>query len=130
MKTIKLLGSLLLLTGISISNTALADHGRGGHVDFGLYIGAPYPHYYYPPPYYYPPTYYSPYPYYPPAVVVPAQPPVYIEQGNPPQAPQQTQAPQASNFWYHCDKPEGYYPYVKECAAGWQKVSPTPPAQQ
>ena len=34
----------------------------------------------------------------------------------------------ASNYWYYCSNPQGYYPYVKECPAGWQKVAPQPPA--
>jgi hypothetical protein len=129
MKKIKLLNCLILLAGISVSNVALADHGHGGghgggHFGFGLYLGAPYIYPY--SPYYYPPY---PYAYYPPTVVVPAQPQVYIEQDNQQPAPSQTSAPQANNYWYYCDKPEGYYPYVKECPAGWQKVSPTPPQQ-
>jgi len=125
---VTLLSGLMLLAGISVSSSALAEHGRGGHAEFGVYLGAPYPYY---DPYYYPRHYYpDPY-YYPPVVVVPApaQPPVYTEQNAPPPATQVAPAPQATNYWYHCDKPEGYYPYIKECPAGWQKVSPTPPPQ-
>jgi hypothetical protein len=51
---------------------------------------------------------------------VPAQPTTYIEQ-NPP-AQQET-----SGWWYYCETSRGYYPYVKECPAGWQRVPPTPP---
>lgn len=133
MKKSNLLCGVVLLAGISISGSALADrgyrhddgrgygHGRG-EVGIGFYFGSPYPAPYYPSPYYYP------YPYYPPVmtVPVPAQPPVYIEQDSPQQAP----VPQASNYWYHCDNPNGYYPYIKECPGGWQKVVPTPPPQQ
>jgi len=32
-----------------------------------------------------------------------------------------------SYFWYRCDKPSGYYPYVKECPDGWQQVVPQIP---
>lgn len=127
MKNIKLLCGVMLLAGVSISGTALAEHG---HVGVGLYFGVPFPGYYYPPPYY---PYPYPYPYYPPVVVetAPAQPPVYVEQGNPQLLPpQQAPAPQAGSYWYHCDNPEGYYPYIKECPGGWQKVVPTPPPQQ
>ena len=125
MRNMKLLCSLMLLIGVSVSGTALADRGHGhgghgghrghGHVGVGLYFGIPYAYPLYPPPYYYP----YPYAYYPPA---PAQPPVYIEQ---------QEAPVTSDeyYWYHCDKPEGYYPYIKECPNGWQKVEPTPPPQ-
>ena len=133
MKNIKLLYGLMLFGSIVFSGSALADHGygehggHGGHVGIGFYFGAPYPYNYYPYPYY-------PYPYnyYPPVVVTPAQPPVYVEQGVPPPPSTAQQAPSVpdNNYWYHCDKPDGYYPYVKECPSGWQKVTPTPPPQQ
>jgi hypothetical protein len=67
--------------------------------------------------------YYSPYypPYYPPAVA-PA-PSVYMEQPAQPQvAPTQ---PQGS--WYYCAASRAYYPYVRDCPSGWQRVSPQPP---
>ena len=71
--------------------------------------------------------YYSPYYAYPPAVVqVPSSPPVYIEQGGGQVAP--AQAPQSqSGYWYYCADSRAYYPYVKECPAGWQQVAPQPP---
>jgi hypothetical protein len=78
----------------------------------GVIVDIPFPGYYYP----------YPYPYYPPVVVAPAQPPVYIEQ--------QPAAPQPGSYWYHCNTPEGYYPYVKACPSGWQQVAPTPAPQQ
>jgi hypothetical protein len=97
-------------------------HGHGGHYghsSFGFYFGAPfysYPYNSYP--------YQNPY-YYPPAVVtVPATPPVYIQQ-SPPVAQQYP-----SGYWYYCDNPEGYYPYIKECLNGWQQVAPIPPASR
>ena len=31
------------------------------------------------------------------------------------------------DWWYFCKDPNGYYPYVRECKTGWEKVSPTPP---
>ena len=132
MKKIKLLCGLMLVAVVSMSGTALADRGHGGHggghggghFGFGLYLGAPYyPYSYYPYPY----PYAYPYGYYPPTVVTPAQPPVYIEQGTSQEAPQQAPAESDNYYWYHCDKPDGYYPYIKECPGGWQKVAPTPP---
>jgi hypothetical protein len=61
---------------------------------------------------------------YPPAVVaVPTAPPIYIQQ-TPAPVVQQSQP----NYWYYCQNPSGYYPYVRECASGWQQVEPTPPA--
>ena len=108
---------VLALAGIASSPPAAA-HGRvHSHVSVGVGFGywGPYwgpPWWYYPPaPVYYP-------------VVVPAQPVTYIEQGS-------NQAAPASNdgggWWYYCDASKGYYPYVKECPGGWQRVSPTPP---
>lgn len=84
--------------------------GVGGPVyrPWGWY--SPWPWYDYPPVYYPPP---------PPPVVIQTQPPVYIEQ---PQAP--TAA--ATNYWYYCAPTKGYYPYVKDCPEGWQRVSPRP----
>jgi hypothetical protein len=126
-RRLNLLCGLMILAGISISGIVQADHH--GHVGVEFIFGMPYPSYYYPPPYYY---YYYPYPYYyPPAVAVPApaQPPVYIEQGSAQPAPQQAPATPENFYWYHCDKPDGYYPYIRECPSGWQKVAPTPPPQ-
>jgi hypothetical protein len=76
---------------------------------FGFYLGWPW----YPRPYYA----YPYYPYYPPVVTVPSSPPVYIER-EPPQLP--------SGYWYYCDNPQGYYPYVNECPQGWRQVDPVP----
>jgi hypothetical protein len=58
---------------------------------------------------------------YPPVVVAP--PPVYVQP--PPQVYVQPPPPQA--YWYYCDNPPGYYPYVPQCPAGWRQVTPTPP---
>ena len=123
---------LLALAGSLLASvSAQADPWRGGHrhggPNIGFYFGPGFygPGWgsYYPRPYYAVPTY----PYYPPVIVAPAPapvpPPVYIEQ-----PAQQSAAPQAADnaYWYYCNQPEGYYPYVKECPAGWQKVTPQP----
>ncbi len=125
MKNSRFISVILLALGVALSGQAMADHGHweghehGGH--FGLYFGVPigpyypYPYYTYPDPYYYPP--------------VQTQPPVYIEQSPQPQIEPPT-APQSNNYWYHCNNPDGYYPYVKDCPGGWVKVVPTPPPQQ
>jgi hypothetical protein len=98
-----------IVLAILASAPALAGHS-GGHVRFGVFIGGPiYPWY----PWGYP--YYPYYPYYPPAA--PATPPTYIEQG-------ETQ--QQQGYWYYCAASKTYYPYVKECPAGWQRVVPQP----
>jgi hypothetical protein len=71
---------------------------------------APYS-FYYPPAYYYPPpVYYEP-------------PPVYIEQQPLEQAPLE---PGAQPYWYFCRGSGAYYPYVKECPGGWERVTPQP----
>lgn len=119
MKSGKLALAFVFLLGAGASGVAAA-HGHFHHgARFGVFIGAPGP-WIYPPPYYYYPYSYP----YPPVVVAPAAPPVYIEQ-NPPQAPVQTQ----SNDWYYCHNPDGYYPYVKQCPGGWQRIAAQPPSQ-
>ena len=115
--------AIIVLLVCSAYSGLLAAHGRGsahhgggygghhGYSSFGLYFGGPvwgYP--YYPYPYASPPT----------VVTVPSTPPVYIQQA-PPVAPQYP-----VGYWYYCQNPEGYYPYVSECPTGWQQVSPTP----
>ena len=66
------------------------------------------------PGYYYP---YGPYPYYGPAAS-----PITVVQ------PVPAAVTPAAQSWYYCDKPKGYYPYVRSCQSAWQPVSPTPPA--
>lgn len=72
------------------------------------------------PTYAYPPYYY---PYSAPVVVVPSAPTTYIQQ-----APPEEPIPAASDWYYYCRKPEGYYPYVRQCPGGWQRI-PTQPQQ-
>ena len=119
MKGIKPYLIAILAAGLLTSGAALADRGHGhGRIGLGFYFGAPY----YSPYPYYPYSYYGPYPYYPPVVTAPASPPVYIERGE-----ELSESPQEEGYyWYHCDKPEGYYPYVKQCPGGWQQVTPEP----
>lgn len=93
-------------------------HAPHGFVRFGLFVGAPlwygWPGYHYAPPYYYPPT----------IATVPLSPQTYVEQA--PAAQAAPAAPQPG-YWYYCADARAYYPYVKECPAGWQRVSPQPP---
>jgi hypothetical protein len=46
----------------------------------------------------------------------------------PPAYAGQYQAPvqQQTNAWYFCPSANGYYPYIRQCPGGWQRVSPTP----
>lgn len=55
-----------------------------------------------------PPAYYYPVP-------VPAEPVTYLEQSD---------ADQPERWWYYCDASTSYYPYVRECPAGWERVAP------
>ena len=74
--------------------------------------------YWYADPYWYPEPYLAPvyaYPaYVPPPVVVAPPPPV--ARGAPP-----------AQFWYYCDNPQGYYPYITSCSSAWRPV-PAPSA--
>ncbi len=84
-----------------------------------MVIGSPwwYPYgYAYPYPYAYPYAYPYPYPAYAPPVVE-SRPSVSIQEAPPPQ------------YWYYCQNPQGYYPYVNQCPGGWFQVvpQPTPP---
>lgn len=123
MKLIKLTCALLLL-GIAGMGNAWADH-RGHHTHFGLVIGPYWGPSYYPSPYYYPPYYPG---YYPPLVVERPVPQVYIEQA-PVAAPPVPASVAPASYWYYCAATRSYYPYVKECPGGWQKVLPQPPGQ-
>ena len=42
----------------------------------------------------------------------------------PPYPPEGAQDP--SQTWYHCDNPDGYYPYVRSCNGPWRPVPATP----
>jgi hypothetical protein len=121
MKSLKMALILVLVLAGAMASESVLARGHGGHVRFGVFVGGPafWPGYYYPPSYYYPPYYPSYYPtYYPPAVAAPS----YVEQGGAQAAP----APSQGNWWYYCTDAKAYYPYVKECPAGWQRVAPQP----
>ena len=108
---------LVMLAALAAAGSAAA----GSRIVFGLHFGLPlyghWPHeYYYPPyPYYYypPPVYYYPAP---PSVVY--APPPTIESA-PPAAP-------VNPTWFYCAESRGYYPYVRECPGGWQRVPAAP----
>lgn len=65
---------------------------------------------------------------------MPANPPTQSPASPPPPAnpPSQSQPPAQSpapvQYWYHCKSPEGYYPYVKTCPGGWERVPAKPPS--
>lgn len=35
--------------------------------------------------------------------------------------------PSGAQWWYLCRNPAGYYPHIRECPAGWEKVPSVPP---
>lgn len=116
-KTALLLALALVFS--AIADSALA-HGRyRSRAHIGLYFGVPLAGWGW-----YGSPYYSPYYYYPPSsVVVVPQAQTYIQQDPPPAAA--APAPQ-TGYWYYCADAQAYYPYVKECPAGWQRVTPQP----
>lgn len=75
--------------------------------------------------YYYPaPIYPYPNPFVPGiGVIINQEPPVYQQPSVTPTPP--SEAP--TQYWYRCNEPKGYYPYVPECPGGWTKVPATPP---
>ena len=86
-------------------------HGHGNSYSTRIWIGPGWgPGWWAPPAY----PYYPYYPYYPePPVVVPQQSQAYVQQDQ-----------QESDYWFYCENPQGYYPYIKSCPGGWMKVVP------
>ncbi|MDB5926907.1 MAG: hypothetical protein JWN13_5843 [Betaproteobacteria bacterium] len=59
------------------------------------------------------------YPGYRVAGVYPGEPVYYIEQNDPGEQPQ--------GEWLYCRPANAYFPYVAECATGWERVAPQLP---
>ncbi len=67
--------------------------------------------------------------YVPPPPVVYAPPPVVVQPGYvAPPAP--VTVPPAPNpaYWYYCNNPQGYYPYIRQCSSQWMTVPANPNA--
>ena len=118
MKALRTALVLALAAGVLTATSAFAGgrhhHHHGPRVSFGFHFGAPlyYRHY---PSYYYPaPIYYSA------PVVVQAPPQVYTERSD-----EAAPAPE-TQYWHYCTSARGYYPYVKECPGGWERVPAAP----
>ncbi|MDN2711957.1 hypothetical protein O0880_21260 [Janthinobacterium sp. SUN118] len=120
----------LLVMGLALGGGAwAAPGGHGGHAGHGgfhaghghfhgrphvgVWLGSSWG-YGYGPGWYGDPWYGYPYGYPYGRVVVVQPPPVYIEQGGVPTA----------QMWYYCARPQGYYPYVKNCSTAWRAVPP------
>ena len=108
-RTVSILTALFFV--ILLSPFADNAFGDRGHFRGGIWIGPGWDPWWRPYPYYYSP----------PLIIERPSVDYYIQ---PP--PEQREEPA---YWYYCRKPEGYYPYVKQCPDGWMKVVPTPPSQ-
>lgn len=114
----------VLFTGPVLAHGGYRNYYGGPRTSVSVVVGAPvyWGWGYYPRPYYYAPSYYYP-PYYAPVVVSPPAPTTYIERGD-----TAASAAPTRDYWYYCPETQAYYPYVKHCAKGWQRVNPQPPA--
>jgi hypothetical protein len=97
---------------LAVASASALAHGRG-RVTLGFHFGVPLgwysPWYYAPPPAYY----------YPPVVVQPSPPTAYVERSD--------VVPEGTASWYFCRESNSYYPYVKTCPGGWERVPARPP---
>ena len=119
MKTKKMMTMAILAVLLAVALPPAAGAGNGHsntrvYIGGSLWLGPPAwgpayygpgywgPRYYYPPPAYYAPA---------PVIVQPA--PQYVERTQP-----------DADYWYYCENPRGYYPYVRSCPGGWLRVVP------
>lgn len=104
--------TMAALLVVTLPLAALAGHGHGKtrvYIGGSFWLGPPaWGPAYYGPGYYYPPP-----PYYAPAPVIVQQTPQYVER-----------AQADADYWYYCENPRGYYPYVRSCPGGWMRVVP------
>ena len=105
---------VLLALLLAVPWLTYAGHGHNGGTR--VFIGGSF--WFAPPPYWGPPAwgpanYYGAPAYYGPPPVIVQQPPVYVQRGQ-----------AESDYWYYCDNPQGFYPYIKSCPGGWMKVVP------
>jgi hypothetical protein len=101
----KALTQLIIAILLAAASTAPLAHGR---VQFGVNIGPFWGPWWAVPP----PIYYSQ------PIVVERETPIVIEQTAEP-----------VDYWFFCRPANTYYPYVKECPTGWERV-PAQPARQ
>lgn len=115
----KSLGILIMVMALAMGSAVPASAWNGGYGYRG-YGYRPYSYYGYRPP----SVVVVPFgvPYWSPPVVV-APPPVYVQ----PSPRVYVQSPPPQPYWYYCDNPPGYYPYVQQCPGGWRQVNPAPP---
>lgn len=100
---------LLLASGSAMAG-GRHHHHHGPRLSLGFHFGVPLGyHYYHPAPVYYYPA---------PVVVQQPAPPVYTERSD--------VVPEGPGTWYYCPESRAYYPYTRECPAGWQRVPAQP----
>lgn len=133
-RSLVLIVGLIVITAILISGAPVmagGGHGGGwgwGYFGLGLATGAllSYPYYYQPYYPYYP--YYSYYPYaYAPAYRT--SPTVIYREREPAYAEPDRARYSSRNTWYYCKESNAYYPYVRNCPGGWEKVPTVPPSE-
>lgn len=110
---------LLFLLGVGSGEKAWADWGHHDHYDV---VVEPYWETRYLRQYAYPPVIIER-----PVSVVTIDPPVtrvFVEQPAKPNLPTS-----GGDHWYYCAASKKYYPFVKKCSAGWQKIPQKPPGE-
>lgn len=140
----RLIFASLILAMCTATDTVSAKgrHFHGPRISIGFGIGfAPFA-YSHPSSYsrnYYPAPYY-PYQsiYYPEVMVstVVAPAPVYVRQGEVvssspfPRTQIQPEVSANGSDWHYCHNPDGFYPSIKSCPSGWQRVPVQVPADR
>jgi hypothetical protein len=114
--------AILVTMGLLFTMPMAGLAGSSTHYSFGFNMGIPA----YGAPAYGPGPYWGLRPDWGPPVLVappyayPAPPIVVVPQ----QLQGYAQNQQESGYWYYCQNPQGYYPYIKSCPGGWMKVVP------
>lgn len=111
------IGSRLKFTLTLLAAGVLGALGPSAEARVGLRLYLDVPFYPFIPFYYVPPYYPAP-PYYPPSIV-PYPPAAPASEVPPPPSPR-------TAYYYYCTASDGYYPYVRECPGGWQRIPAVP----
>ena len=137
-RSVVLIVTIMAITAILVSGVPVmagGGHGGGwgwGYFGLGLATGAllSYPYYYQP---YYPYYAYYPYAYAPayspsPSVMYREREPVYSDEGAYAE-PDRVRYSSRNTWYYYCKESNAYYPYVRRCDGGWEKVPAVPPSE-
>jgi hypothetical protein len=95
-----------------VSHARHGHHGHGHHGGTRVVVGG---NFWFGPPPFWGPRYYCGGPVWcaPPPPVWAAPIAGYMERNR-----------EESEFWYYCEDPRGYYPYIRSCPGGWMRVVP------